>query len=134
MLAHPKASAEPASQEETTTVARWVDVCHVDDIVPGTGAAALVDDEQIAIIRPGSGTRVYALSNFDPFSKAFVISRGIVGDRNGVLKIASPVYKQNFCLQTGRCLDDESVTIPSYETRVVDGRVHVKLRHLAVSS
>ena len=58
----------------------WVEVCALDDITPNTGVAALVEDQQIAIFRVGSEKRVYALSNQDPFSKAFVMSRGIIGD------------------------------------------------------
>ena len=130
MLTEPDAPSTGVSPGETTTVAQWLDVCALEQITPGTGAAALIDGEQIAIVRPSSDPQVYALSNFDPFSKAFVIARGIIGDRNGVLKIASPVYKQNFSLETGQCLDDESVSLPTYETRVVAGRVHVKIQRL----
>ncbi|MEG5140518.1 MULTISPECIES: nitrite reductase small subunit NirD, partial [unclassified Microcoleus] len=68
---------------------------------------------------------VYGLSNYDPFSKAFVLSRGLVGDRSGTLKVASPIYKQNFSLATGQCLDDETVTIPTFRVRVAGDRVQV---------
>jgi nitrite reductase (NADH) small subunit len=102
----------------------WTDICAVDDVVPGTGGAALVQGEQIAIVRARDG-RVFALANFDPFSKAFVIARGIVGDKGGVVKIASPVYKQNFSLETGQCLDDPDVRLATYPVRVVGGRVQV---------
>jgi len=66
---------------------RWHEICPIDYVVPGTGVAALVQGEQIAIIRTCDGLFA-ALSNFDPFSEAFVIARGIVGDRRGVPKIA----------------------------------------------
>lgn len=104
---------------------RWVTVCPLSRITPGTGAAALVDGEQIAVVRLRNGHDVYALSNFDPFSKAFVIARGIVGDREGTPKIASPIFKQNFDLRTGECLDDPSVRLPVYPTRVMDGRIEI---------
>ncbi|MGK3998485.1 nitrite reductase small subunit NirD [Sorangium sp. So ce1024] len=104
----------------------WVEVCGVEDIIPNTGVCALVDRRQIAVVRVGEGEEVYAISNFDPFSKAFVISRGIVGDKGGVPKIASPIYKQNFDLRTGQCLDDPSVRIPVYPVRVRGGRVEVQ--------
>jgi nitrite reductase (NADH) small subunit len=68
---------------------------------------------------------VYAIQNFDPFSKAFVLSRGIVGDRGGVLKVASPIYKQSFDLRTGQCLDDAAVRIRTYPSRIVEGRVEI---------
>lgn len=101
----------------------WVDVCAVDDIIPGTAAAALVGGEQVALVRSRDGERFFALSNFDPFSKAFVIARGIVGDRGGVSKIASPIYKQSFALETGQCLDDADVRLPVFPVRVMSGRV-----------
>lgn len=103
----------------------WLDVCALDDIVPGTGVAAMIGDEQVAIVRTRDGEGLYALSNFDPFSKAFVIARGIVGDRGGVPKIASPIFKQSFDLRTGECLDDASVRLPTYPVRVRDDRVEI---------
>ncbi len=119
-----RASAEERSRTPVDNLA-WVDVCALEDIVPGTGVAALIYGVQVAVIRPREGERVYALSNFDPFSRAFVIARGIVGDRGGVAKIASPIYKQNFELETGQCLDDPSVRLDVYATQVVGGRVQV---------
>jgi nitrite reductase (NADH) small subunit len=104
----------------------WRDVCAVDDVFPGTGVAALIDGEQIAIVRTRDGLFA-ALSNFDPFSNAFVIARGIVGDRAGVPKIASPIYKQNFNLQTGECLDDPSVRLAVFPIRVLAGRIQISV-------
>ena len=106
----------------------WVDVCALDDVIPGTGVAALLAGEQIAIVRSPDAERVFAISNFDPFSKAFVLARGIVGSRGGVLKIASPIYKQNFDLATGVCLDDPNVRLPVYPVRVEAGRIWVATR------
>jgi nitrite reductase (NADH) small subunit len=107
----------------------WLDVCALDDILPDTGVAALVDGRQIALVRvgdaEGDGAEVYALDNFDPFSHAFVISRGIVGDRQGIPKIASPIFKQSFDLRTGHCLDDPAVRLASYPVRVLEGRILV---------
>ena len=101
----------------------WEDVCALEDIVPWTGVCALVDGRQVAVVRTDKA--VYAIGNFDPFSKAFVLSRGIVGDRGGIPKIASPIYKQTFDLRTGQCLDDPRVRVRSYEVRVERGRVLV---------
>jgi nitrite reductase (NADH) small subunit len=118
-------SAAPLLLEEP----EWVDVCALDDIAPETGVAALVGGRQIAIVRVGEGVgdgaEVYALDNFDPFSRAFVIARGIVGDRGGIPKIASPIFKQSFDLRTGQCLDDPAVRLSSYPVRVTDGRIFV---------
>jgi nitrite reductase (NADH) small subunit len=94
----------------------WVDVCALDDILPDTGVAALLAGRQLAVVRVGDGEEVYAVDNFDPFSR---------GDRGGIPKIASPIFKQSFDLRTGQCLDDPAVRLASYPVRVVEGRVLV---------
>ena len=105
----------------------WKNICHINDILPYSGVATLIQQEQVAIFRAESNSEVYAISNYDPFSKAYVLSRGLVGDRNGTLKVASPIYKQNFDLKTGRCLDDENVVLSTWQARVVDGIVQIKI-------
>ncbi len=105
-------------------VTTWVRICRVESILPQTGVAALVDSFQIAIFRLKDDS-IYAIGNYDPFSKAFVISRGIVGDRKGELKVASPIYKQSFSLLTGQCLDDPSVRLPIYPVRVAGGFIYI---------
>jgi nitrite reductase (NADH) small subunit len=107
-------------------VETWVSVCPLNTIVPFTGVAALIDGHQIAIFRLPDDS-VYAISNYDPFSRAFVLSRGIVGDRKGEIKVASPIYKQNFSLVTGQCLDDPAIRLRTWSARVVDGSVQLAL-------
>ena len=102
----------------------WRDVCAIDEVLPGSGLAVQVDGEQIAIVRTRSGM-LAALSNFDPFSNAAVIARGVVEERTGVPKITSPIYQQSFCLETGACLEDGSVQLVVYPSRVADGRIEV---------
>jgi nitrite reductase (NADH) small subunit len=107
------------------TAQQWTTICQLDKILPNTGICALVNGKQVAVFRVGEGTDVYAIDNYDPFSKAYVLSRGIVGDRNGVPKVASPIYKQNFSLLTGECLDDPTVKLSIFIVRVIDGQVQV---------
>jgi nitrite reductase (NADH) small subunit len=104
----------------------WEEVCGLDDLLPGTGVCALLGGQQVALVRTARPDAVYAIGNFDPFGKAFVLSRGIVGDKGGVPKIASPIYKQSFDLRTGQCLDDPGVRVPTYPVRVERGRIFVR--------
>ncbi len=106
------------------TASNWKFVCELDDILPGAGVAALIDDRQIAIFR--SGDSVYALDNYDPNSEANVLSRGLVGDIQGDLVVASPIYKHHFSLITGRCIEDPDMSVLAYPARVTDGRVWVR--------
>src|SRR5687767_10508055 len=99
-------------------------VCRLEDIVPDTGACALLAGEQVAIFRVED--EVHAIGNHDPFSRANVLSRGIVGDLKGELVVASPVYKQHFSLATGQCLEDPAVRVPVFPARVGEGMVVVR--------
>jgi nitrite reductase (NADH) small subunit len=108
-----------------STATQWITVCRLDDILPNTGVCALVEGQQVAIFRVGQEADLYAIANYDPFSKAYVLSRGIVGDRDGIPKVASPIYKQNFHLVTGECLDNPDVTVPTFPVRVMDGQVQI---------
>jgi nitrite reductase (NADH) small subunit len=104
----------------------WVPVCALDELAPNTGAAALVAGRQVAVVRFGEDA-VFALDNYDPFSHAFVIARGIVGDHEGIPKIASPIYKQTFDLRTGQCLDDPAVRLTTYPVRLNAGIVELMI-------
>ena len=102
----------------------WQQVCALDDIVPETGVAALIDDLQIAIFRVRDA--VYAIGNHDPASNANVLARGIVGDIGGEIVVASPIYKQHFSLVSGRCLEQPELSVPTYPSRVHEGQVWLR--------
>jgi NAD(P)H-dependent nitrite reductase small subunit len=104
---------------------RWVAVCRLDDIVPNTGVCALMGGRQVAVFRLDDDS-VYALDNHDPYSRANVLSRGIVGDLKGELVVASPVYKQHFSLASGQCLEDPGVRVPVFPARLEGGMVWVE--------
>jgi nitrite reductase (NADH) small subunit len=108
----------------TTSIERtWTAVCEAAKVGDYAGVAALVDGEQVAVFRVGDSW--FALSNWDPCSGAAVLSRGIVGDAEGVPVVASPIYKDRFSLDTGQCLDADGVSVPVYPVRVREGVVEV---------
>jgi nitrite reductase (NADH) small subunit len=113
-------------------MAQWINVCSVDDLQPESGVCALVAGRQVAIfnIPDQDDGKVYAVGNYDPFGKANVLSRGLVGDINGQPVVASPLYKQHFNLQTGDCLEDETVKIPVYAIRIENGSVQIDIASL----
>ncbi|ABL79897.1 MULTISPECIES: nitrite reductase small subunit NirD [unclassified Nocardioides] len=104
--------------------ATYTTVCGLDQIEVEGGVVALVDGVAVAIFRTHDGN-VYAISNYDPVSRASVLARGIVGTRGDVPVVASPMHKQAYDLRTGQCLDDAAVRVPTYDVRVIDGTVHV---------
>jgi nitrite reductase (NADH) small subunit len=122
----PPAGARGSSTEE------WQPVCRVAELEVERGATALVHGQAIAIFRTPDD-QVYALGNHDPFAKASVIARGIVGTRGGIPFVASPSHKHAFDLRSGRCLDDHHVSIPAYDVRIVEGVVLVGHRKEAAA-
>jgi NAD(P)H-dependent nitrite reductase small subunit len=108
--------------------APWHAICALEDILPESGAAALVDGKEIAVFRVGDA--VFAIGNHDPASDANVLSRGIVGDIGGEIVVASPIYKQHFSLITGRCLEEPRFAVPAYMAEVRDGRIWVRAKPL----
>jgi nitrite reductase (NADH) small subunit len=108
----------------TSAPVRWTAVCPSADLQPERGVAALIDGEQVALFRMFDGS-LYAIGNQDPFTGAFVLSRGIVGTRGDIPTVASPLHKQVFDLRTGSCLDDETTIVPVFSVRERDGQVEV---------
>jgi len=101
----------------------WQDVCRIDDLTPERGAAALVGGHPVALFRLDD--EVLAIDDIDPFWGVAVLSRGLVGYLGGRDTVASPLLKQRFDLRTGICLDDESVSVPTWPVRINLGRVEV---------
>ena len=106
----------------------WARVCALDDLEVERGRAALLGGTQIALFLLDTG-RVHAVSNFDPYSRANVISRGIVGTRQDAPTVASPMFKQVFDLRTGACLDTqgkEPASLHVWPVTVDEGHVLVR--------
>ncbi|MEV7424411.1 nitrite reductase small subunit NirD [Streptomyces sp. NBC_01429] len=96
----------------------WFAVCETSALTPGRGVAVLLPDgRQAAVFLDRSGLP-YAISNRDPFSGAYVLSRGLTGTHEGRFFVASPLLKQRFDLTTGRCLDDDEAAVRAYRARV----------------
>ena len=106
----------------------WVKVCELSDLTPDVGAAARVGGEQVALFYvPSLEPALYALDNWDPLGEAFVLSRGIIGDLQGQIVVASPLYKHHYVLENGQCLEKPELRVPVFPARIQDGRVLVRV-------
>ncbi|OUS01869.1 hypothetical protein A9Q90_09770 [Gammaproteobacteria bacterium 54_18_T64] len=119
------------AQEETVTADQsWTRICAVQDLPVDAGIAALLhadtpEETQIALFRTSVNDAVYAISNFDPFSEANVLARGILCSFGEQIAVASPVLKEHFDLITGQCFEDDSVSIATFPVKLDDGNVFV---------
>lgn len=115
-------ASPPATSDDA-----WTPVCAFVALPVERGVTALVHGTAVAVFRTYDD-QVFALGNHDPLTRSGVLARGIVGVREGVPFVASPVRRKAFDLRTGRCLDDPHVAVPSYPVRIVDGLVLVGRR------
>ncbi|KKD58951.1 nitrite reductase [Grimontia sp. AD028] len=106
---------------------QWQTICEKSDLVKNTGVCALLEDKQVAVFLCGRTDSLYAVDNYDPIGKANVLSRGMIGSIGDKTVIASPLYKQHFCLDSGICLEDENVSIATYPVRCHEGAVQLSL-------
>ena len=103
----------------------WIDICHIEDIAPNTGVCAQVEDSQVAIFYLHPENQLKSIDNFDPIANANILARGIVGEIDGKRVVASPLYKQHFCLDSGICLQDQQHRVSTYKARIQNHKVQL---------
>ena len=107
----------------------WITIGKKSDLIPGAGVGAMVGSRQVALFWiPELDGRVFAVSNYCPFSGVHIIARGIVGDIGGVPVVASPLYKQHFSLLDGHCLEEPDVMLDTWDVRLQGDEVQVLAR------
>ena len=105
----------------------WYVVCRVDDLIEGSGVCALINGQQVALFYlPDEAQQVFAIDNYDPIGNANVLSRGIVGDLQKNLVVASPLYKEHFNLHNGRCLEKSEYRVRVWPARIDGVNVQVQ--------
>jgi nitrite reductase (NADH) large subunit len=115
------------SNETTVPEPRWVHVGSVGDFPEGGGRAVKHGEAQIAVFRFQSRGEWYACQNTCPHKREAVLSRGILGDQQGVPKVACPLHKKTFSLESGACLSGEDYQIETFPVRVEGDDVYVEL-------
>jgi nitrite reductase (NADH) large subunit len=105
----------------------WVFAGRVDDFPYDGGQTIKHGNTQIAVFRFASRNEWYATQNMCPHRREFVLSRGILGDQAGAPKVACPIHKKTFSLESGKCLTGENFSIETFPVKVERGEVFVKL-------
>ena len=105
----------------------WVAVGSVADFPRDGGATIKYGKSQIAVFNFASRGEWYASQNMCPHKKAFVLSRGIVGDAAGEPKVACPLHKKTFSLESGESLQGEEYRIRTFPVKVDGDQVYFEL-------
>ena len=69
----------------------------------------------------------YACQNMCPHKREFVLSRGIIGDQGGIPKVACPLHKKTFSLESGTCLSGENYQVQVFPVKVEADDVYLDL-------
>lgn len=100
----------------------WLKVAEKDKFPKEGGTAVKYKDTEIAVFNFGHDKDWYAISNLCPHKQEMILSRGMIGDKNGEPKVACPFHKKQFSLKTGECLDDNDCgNVKTYPIKVEDG-------------
>ena len=106
---------------------RWVKVGEVSDFPADGGTTIKYGRSQIAVFRFESRGEWYACQNMCPHKQEMVLARGIIGDQGGVPKVACPLHKKTFSLESGTCLSGENYHVKVFPVKVEAGEVYLDL-------
>ena len=96
------------------------------------GATIKYGQTQIAVFNCASRSEWYATQNMCPHKKAFVLSRGMIGDTKGIPKVACPLHKKTFSLESGESLSDPEYRIETFPVRIEGDDVLLELPAIEV--
>jgi nitrite reductase (NADH) large subunit len=105
----------------------WVKVARASDVPANTGVSVKYGKSQIALFNFAARGQWLACQNMCPHKRDMVLSRGLVGDEHGTPKVACPVHKKTFSLETGEGLSDEGLKLTTFSAKEVDGEVYLLL-------
>ncbi len=105
----------------TTMTDEWVKVAEVADIPPLSGRVVRTKNGDIALFHAGDGN-FYAIDNRCPH-KGGPLSEGIVHDCH----VTCPLHNWVLNLKTGKAEAPDEGKVATYEVKVKDGAVYLKL-------
>jgi nitrite reductase (NADH) large subunit len=117
----------PAPQRPEPQATQWVKVGTVADFPVDGGRCVKYGRAQIAVYNFASRGAWYACQNMCPHKRERVLSRGIIGDQDGIPKVACPMHKKTFSLESGACLSGEKFTIQVFPVKVEGNEVYLEL-------
>lgn len=103
----------------------WFKAASIDAFPKDGGACVKYKDLQIAVFNFERLNNWYACQNLSPEKNEMVLSRGMIGDHNGIPKVACPLHKKTFSLETGENLNGDLPPIAIYPIKVENGNVFI---------
>ncbi|KGL62365.1 nitrite reductase small subunit NirD [Polaribacter sp. Hel1_85] len=116
------------SQYKTTAisdVAVWFKAGAVNDFFENGGGCIKYKGKQIAVFNFSRTKQWFACQNVCPHKMEMVLSRGMLGDDKGTPKVACPLHKKTFSLETGENLNGDLDAIATYPVKIEEENVYI---------
>jgi len=110
---------------ELNTAKTWFLAGAVHDFPENTGACIKYKNKQIAVFNYTRTSKWYACQNMCPHKMENVLALGMIGDKEGIPKVACPMHKKNFSLEDGTNLNGEDFKIATYPVKIENGNVYI---------
>jgi nitrite reductase (NADH) small subunit len=103
----------------------WFKAGTISDFTDNGGSCIKYKDKQIAVFNFKRENKWYACQNLCPHKLEMVLSRGMIGDENGVPKVSCPMHKKAFSLENGENLNGDLDAITTYPVKIENDFVFV---------
>ena len=116
------------SQYKTTAindVTVWFKAGAVTDFFENGGGCIKYKGKQIAVFNFSRTKQWFACQNVCPHKMEMVLSRGMLGDDKGTPKVACPLHKKTFSLETGENLNGDLDAIATYPVKIEEENVYI---------
>jgi nitrite reductase (NADH) large subunit len=123
-----KKEYEPLVPEATDdSETQWVCFGEASAIPKDGGETLKYGRHQIAVFNFAKTGKWFASQNLCPHKREMVLSRGLLGDIDGLPKVVCPMHKKSFSLETGEGLNDPSYSISTFPVEIREGRIFIDL-------
>lgn len=116
---------EQYNSVDHTDVKKWFLAGRTTDFPADGGACVKYETRQIAVFHFTRISKWYACQNLCPHKLEMVISRGMIGEDEGIPKVACPLHKKTFSLEDGGNLNGDDYKIAVYPVKIEDENVYI---------
>merc|ERR1719215_871790 len=101
----------------------WVEVGAVDDFPENGGGAVKIGKTELAVYNHSAVGKWYATQNSCPHKQLQVLSRGLIGMHGDTPKVACPIHKNTYNLETGKGVSNPGLNVAAFEVKTENDRV-----------
>jgi len=105
----------------------WTDVGAAEDFPQNGGGAVKISQSELAVYHSSATGKWYATQNSCPHKQLQVLNRGFLGMHGAIPKVACPIHKNTYNLDTGKGISNPGLNLATFEVKDENGRVCVRV-------